>query len=75
MQHVPPQRPIADKPLVIDVDGEPQGIIIRNGAAFRFVAVRLPAFAIDGQSFASIEEAREAARDALSRHDEASGLS
>jgi hypothetical protein len=65
MQHVPPERPVAAGPFVIDVDGEPQGIVIRDGDRFRFVAVRLPAFAIDGQHFASIEDARMAARAAL----------
>ena len=71
MQHVPPQRPLADKPLVIEVDGEPQGIVVRDGVRLRFIAVRLPAFAIDGQSFANLEDARKAARDALNRQDRA----
>jgi hypothetical protein len=65
MQHIPVDRPLAAKPIVIEVGGEPQGIVVPHGDLFRFVAVRLPVFSIDGVSFESIEAARIAASTAL----------
>ena len=53
------------KPIVIEVGGEPQGVVVPKGDAFRFVAVKFPAFAIDGQTFASVEDAQVAARQAV----------
>lgn len=49
------------RPTVIEVAGEPLGIAIPNSEGFRFVAVRLPVFAIDGRQFQTLEEAHEAA--------------
>ena len=48
------------KPIVIEVGGEPLGVVIRNGELYRFLAVKLPAFAVDGHSFKSVEDARRA---------------
>jgi hypothetical protein len=53
------------RPIIVEVGGEPQGIVVPENGGFRFVAVRLPAFAIDGQHFETIEEARRAASVAL----------
>ena len=64
MQH-PVERPIEAKPVVIEVSGEPLGVLVPSGDTFRFLAVKLPAFAIDGQLFATAEDARAAARAAL----------
>ena len=64
MQH-PVERPIEAKPIVIEVRGEPLGVVVRTGAQFRFLAVKLPVFGIDGQVFSSIEEARAAASAAM----------
>lgn len=50
------------KPLVIEVGGEPQGIIVPVSGGVRFVAVKLPVFPIDGQVFASADAARKAAQ-------------
>jgi hypothetical protein len=60
MQH-PVERPIEAKPIVIEVSGEPLGVVIPAGDGYRFLAVKLPVFAIDGKVFASIEAARLAA--------------
>jgi hypothetical protein len=49
------------KPVVIAVDGEPQGIAVSVHGGFRFIAVRLPVFYMDGQLFPSIHDARAAA--------------
>lgn len=48
------------RPIVIEVAGEPQGVVVPEAEGFRFLAVKLPAFAIDGQSFPSIETAHVA---------------
>ena len=48
------------KPIVIEVAGEPQGVVVPDAEGYRFLAVKLPAFAIDGQRFANIELAHSA---------------
>ena len=53
------------KPIVIEVSGEPQGVVVPSNDGFRFLAVRFPVFAIDGQTFSSVQEARLAASSAL----------
>jgi hypothetical protein len=58
-------RAKAVRPIIVEVAGEPQGIVVPENGGFRFVAVRLPAFAIDGQHFETIEAARCAASAAL----------
>jgi hypothetical protein len=58
-------RAKAVRPIIVEVAGEPQGIVVPENGGFRFVAVRLPAFAIDGQHFETIEAARRAASAAL----------
>lgn len=50
------------KPIVISVAGEPQGVVVPNGSDFRFMAVKLGVFPLDGQIFDSIDAARHAAR-------------
>lgn len=50
------------KPIVIEVSGQPLGVVVPSGKAFRFLAVKFPVFAIDGQTFDSVEDARLAAR-------------
>lgn len=66
MQHSFVEKPNNNKPIEIEVDGEPLGVVIPQEDGFRFLAVRFNAFGIDGQTFASVEEARAAARDAQS---------
>jgi len=64
MQH-PVERPVGARPIVIEVAGEPIGVVVPAGESFRFMAVKLPVFAIDGNIYASIEEARTAASAAM----------
>ncbi|SFZ86456.1 hypothetical protein SAMN02983003_3638 [Devosia enhydra] len=64
MQHSYP-APQTGKPTAIEVDGEPLGVVLPSDKGFRFLAVRFNAFAIDGQTFASIEDARSAASRAI----------
>ena len=66
MQHSFVEKPNGNKPIAIVVDGEPLGVVIPGPKGFRFLAVRFNAFGIDGLTFASIEEARAAAREARS---------
>ena len=62
-QHISP--PPARRPITIEVDGEPQGVVIPAAAGVRFLAVRLSAFALDGAEFDSVEAARMALVDAV----------
>jgi hypothetical protein len=64
MQHTPSGRPQDQRPIVIEVEGEPLGVVVPAAEGFRFLAVRLPVFAIDGRTFATIEAATAAATDA-----------
>lgn len=51
-------RPPAVKPIAIEVDGEPLGIVVPADEGYRFLAVRFAAFGHDGEIFASVEDAR-----------------
>jgi hypothetical protein len=53
------------KPIVIEVAGEPLGVVVAHERGYRFLAVKLPAFAIDGQTFESVGAARIAASEVL----------
>ncbi|ODT77943.1 MAG: hypothetical protein ABS76_25345 [Pelagibacterium sp. SCN 64-44] len=53
------------RPIVIEVGGEPQGVVVPDAAGYKFLAVKLPAFAIDGQFFPNIETAHLAVRQAV----------
>lgn len=66
MQHTPSGRPQDQRPIVIEVEGEPIGVVIPGAGGFRFLAVKLPVFAIDGETFDSIEAATAAATTAAS---------
>jgi len=56
MDSFPINRPTT-RPIQIEVDGEPLGVLVPQGGAYRFLAVRFPVFAIDGQTFAGVEDA------------------
>ena len=60
MQHSTSQKPHV-RPIAIEVDGEPLGVVIAAPEGFRFLAVRFNAFGIDGQVFPSVEAAQLAA--------------
>jgi hypothetical protein len=62
-------RAKAHKPIVIEVGGEPQGVVVPNAGGFRFLAVKLPAFAIDGQQFETVERAHFAVSQAVRKGD------
>ena len=49
------------KPIVISVRGEPQGVVVPNGGDYRFMAVKLGVFPLEGQVFESVQAARIAA--------------
>ena len=58
MQHQTITRPPATRPIAIEIDGEPLGVVVPSDEGFRFLAVRYAAFALDGQIFESVEDAR-----------------
>ncbi len=65
MQHIVAQ-PALLKPIAIDVGGEPLGVVIPSAEGFRFLAVRLPVFPLDGVVFPTVEAAQRAAAGVLS---------
>jgi hypothetical protein len=58
-------RPPGVKPIAIEVDGEPLGVVVPSDAGYRFLAVRFAAFPHDGRLFESVEDARLALGKAL----------
>lgn len=60
MQHQSISRPPTPRPIAIEVDGEPLGVVVPADEGYRFLAVRLNAFAVDGKVFTTIEAARAA---------------
>ena len=64
MQH-PVHKPAGSRPVAIEVDGEPQGVVVPHPEGLRFLAVRFDAFVIDGKVFASLEAAQAAAAQAI----------
>jgi hypothetical protein len=68
MQHTVVQSVPANRPVAIDVDGEPQGVVVPSPEGYRFLAVRLAAFAIDGQTFESVDAAKTALAAELQSH-------
>lgn len=67
MQHAHFEKPHSAKPVAVDIDGQPKGVLVAHEDGFRFLAVKLDAFSVDGQIFASIAAAEAAVRDALLR--------
>jgi hypothetical protein len=58
MQHQTLSRPPAVKPIAIEVDGEPLGVVVPHDDGYRFLAVRFAAFSHDGRIFETVEQAR-----------------
>lgn len=52
----------AQKPIVIEVSGEPLGVVVPDADGFKFLAVKFPVFGIDGHRFETVEAAQLAAR-------------
>ena len=71
MQERSLDRAKAHRPIVIEVGGEPQGVVVANADGFRFLAVKLPAFAIDGQQFETVEKAHFAVSQAVRKGSDA----
>jgi len=69
MQHSVAQPPL-QKPIAIDVEGEPQGVVIPSAEGFRFLAVRLPVFPLDGVMFPTVEAAQRAAAGIVTSSDD-----
>lgn len=65
MQHAHFARPHSARPIAVDIDGEPKGVLIASGEGFRFLAVKLDAFGVDGQLFPTVEAAEAAVRESL----------
>jgi hypothetical protein len=70
MQHQTIPRPPATRPIAIEIDGEPLGVVIPSDEGYRFLAVRYAAFALDGQVFESVEDARTMIGAALNAENE-----
>jgi hypothetical protein len=49
------------EPFIVEIWGEPAGIVLREGNAFRFRAIARPFFELDGTQFTTPGHARLAA--------------
>ena len=49
------------EPFIVEIWGEPAGIVLRDGNAFRFHATARPFFELDGTQFTTPGHARLAA--------------
>jgi hypothetical protein len=58
MQHQTITRPRHTRPIAIEIDGQPLGVVVPSDEGYRFLAVRFEAFALDGRIFQSVDEAR-----------------
>jgi len=65
MQHETLSHSRQPRPVAIEVDGEPLGVVVPSEHGYRFLAVRLAAFALDGQIFETVDAARSALGDAV----------
>ncbi|SFV38397.1 hypothetical protein SAMN05216456_3404 [Devosia crocina] len=65
MQENSLKRAEALRPTVIEVGGEPLGVVVPSEGGYRFLAVKLPAFVVDGQHFPTIETAHLAVKTAV----------
>ncbi len=70
MQHEIITSPATGRPIAIEVDGEPLGVVVPSDEGYRFLAVRYAAFALDGRVFDSVEEARSTLGAAIHADDE-----
>lgn len=72
MQHQTITRPPGqNRPVTIEVDGEPLGVVVPSDEGYRFLAVRYAAFALDGRIFHSVEDAQTVIGAALHADNEA----
>lgn len=52
----------AQRPIVIEVSGEPLGVVVPDADGYKFLAVKFPVFGIDGHRFETVEAAQLAAQ-------------
>jgi hypothetical protein len=62
MQHAQIEKTHGTRPIAVDIDGEPKGVLVTLDHGFRFLAVKLDAFGVDGQVFETIAAAEAALR-------------
>ncbi len=55
------------KPITIAVQGMPLGVVVPHQGGFRFMAVKLDVWPLEGRVFASVEDASKAAAALLTR--------
>lgn len=67
MQHAQFEKPHSARPIEVDFHGEPKGVLVSLDEGYRFLAVKLDVFDIDGRIFDSLEDAQAAIRDTLAR--------
>jgi len=67
MQQPKFSKSTAQRPIVIEVSGEPLGVVVPEAEGFKFLAVKFPVFGIDGHTFDSVEAARVAASEIAGR--------
>lgn len=67
MQHAQFEKPRTARPIEVDFHGEPKGVLVTMDEGYRFLAVKLDVFDIDGQIFDSVEDAQAAVSATLSR--------
>lgn len=53
------------KPIVIEIAGQPRGVLVRRGAKLAFIAVKLEVFELDGKLFETADDARLAVAAAI----------
>lgn len=65
MQHADYDRSDTARPISVKVDGEPKGVLVAHNRGFRFLAVKLDAFGVDGQVFETVKAAEAAVRSSV----------
>ena len=73
MKHSQVENRSGSKPIAVSVDGEPLGVLLQETGGYRFLAVRLNAFGIDGQVFASVAAAEAAVAKAVRQVERTAG--
>ncbi len=54
-------EPVMSEPFVVEIWGEPAGVVLKEDHAFRFHAFARPFFALDGVQFTTLGQAKLAA--------------
>lgn len=59
------------KPILIEIAGEPLGVVVPTDGRFRFLAIKLEAFDFDGRIYNTVADARRDLSSTASRRDTA----